>query len=64
MLLALKKLVIVVVAAIAGFFKRLFGREKTKPAPQQSPSGVRAPSGAYSNPAQRPTTTSNPDGRQ
>jgi uncharacterized membrane-anchored protein len=33
LVLALKKLVIVVVVAIGGFFKKLFGKRKTEPAP-------------------------------
>ena len=61
-LLALKKLVLIVFAAIAGFFKRLFGRKKTSK--ESVATAVRAPAGAYSSGSARSTTGNNPTGRQ
>lgn len=62
--LALKKLVIVVIAAIGGFFKRLFGRKKAAtPTAAQKPS-VAAPPNAYSNKAaEQPTAGSDSDAK-
>ena len=60
-ILALKKLVVIVIAAIGGFFKRLFGRKKAAPTAATQKPGVSAPPNAYSNQAERPTADSDSD---
>jgi len=56
MIIALKKLVIVVIAGIAAFFKRFFGKKGSKDEPPKPPTTpVRAPSGAY-----KPATPGSP----
>lgn len=63
LVLALKKLVIIVAVAIGSFFKKLFGKRKAEPAPTPSSRGVAPPPNAYPNQSQRSTTTKDSEGR-
>ena len=63
LVLALKKLVIIVAVAIGGFFKKLFGKRKPAPAPAPSSRGVAPPPNAYPNQSERPTRTTDSEGR-
>ena len=67
LVLALKKLVIVVVLAIGGFFKKLFGKRKAEPTPARAgpaSRGVTPPPNAYPNQPERPSTpTTDGEGR-